>query len=196
MINKESYAGKIRSLQNWGVLLGSCCLAHPNFESRHSSLSLTWSLEVEWGPAPSRPVPFFVHTSHRFPPFPSLLYISHFKSLPPSRHSFQTALFQFSRTFLPFPLPFFSSKSIWFLLLVLGAMTATASRGRAELHLPKKWKERETSPERTKVWTEPNRRRVSVVYYLSRNGQLEHPHFIEVPLSSSDGLFLRGNDYS
>lgn len=75
-------------------------------------------------------------------------------------------------------------------------MTATASRGRAELHLPKKWKERETSPERTKVWTEPNRRRVSVVYYLSRNGQLEHPHFIEVPLSSSDGLFLRGNDYS
>ncbi|XP_057548484.1 protein SOSEKI 5-like isoform X2 [Amaranthus tricolor] len=32
---------------------------------------------------------------------------------------------------------------------------------------------------------------VPVVYYLSRNGQLEHPHFIEVPLSSSQGLFLR-----
>ncbi|KAL9271024.1 SOSEKI 5-like protein [Drosera capensis] len=60
------------------------------------------------------------------------------------------------------------------------------------------------SPERTKVWTEPNnkhqhqmknngrRRVVHVVYYLSRNGQLEHPHFIEVPLSAaSDGLFLR-----
>ncbi|CAO2824919.1 unnamed protein product [Amaranthus hypochondriacus] len=32
---------------------------------------------------------------------------------------------------------------------------------------------------------------VPVVYYLSRNGQLEQPHFIEVPLSSSQGLFLR-----
>ncbi|KAL9266490.1 SOSEKI 5-like protein [Drosera capensis] len=60
------------------------------------------------------------------------------------------------------------------------------------------------SPERTKVWTEPNnkhqhqmknngrRRVVHVVYYLSRNGQFEHPHFMEVPLSAtSDGLFLR-----
>ncbi|XP_050213615.1 protein SOSEKI 4 [Mercurialis annua] len=35
-------------------------------------------------------------------------------------------------------------------------------------------------------------KRVHVVYYLSRNGQLEHPHFIEVPLSnSSHGLYLR-----
>ncbi|CAI9104966.1 OLC1v1003771C1 [Oldenlandia corymbosa var. corymbosa] len=33
--------------------------------------------------------------------------------------------------------------------------------------------------------------RVPVVYYLCRNRQLEHPHFIEVPLSSPDGLFLR-----
>ncbi|KAL9235279.1 hypothetical protein vseg_010052 [Gypsophila vaccaria] len=32
---------------------------------------------------------------------------------------------------------------------------------------------------------------VAVVYYLSRNGQLEHPHFMEVPLSSPQGLFLR-----
>ncbi|KAI3819740.1 hypothetical protein L1987_13588 [Smallanthus sonchifolius] len=63
----------------------------------------------------------------------------------------------------------------------------------------KKWKDPRTaerSPEHTKVWTEPNRssnkqRRVPVVYYLSRNGNLEHPHFIEVPLSSSDGLHLR-----
>uniref|UniRef100_A0A803KS30 SOSEKI DIX-like domain-containing protein n=1 Tax=Chenopodium quinoa TaxID=63459 RepID=A0A803KS30_CHEQI len=31
---------------------------------------------------------------------------------------------------------------------------------------------------------------VPVVYYLSRNGQLEHPHFMEVPLSSSHGLYL------
>ncbi|KAJ8551410.1 hypothetical protein K7X08_000780 [Anisodus acutangulus] len=61
----------------------------------------------------------------------------------------------------------------------------------------KKWKDRDTSPERTKVWTEtPNHklkseRKVPVVYYLTRNGQLEHPHFMEVPLSSLDGLYLR-----
>ncbi|GAB4824363.1 hypothetical protein Ancab_007251 [Ancistrocladus abbreviatus] len=64
------------------------------------------------------------------------------------------------------------------------------------LQVPKKWKDGETSPERTKVWTEPKKlknekRIVPVIYYLSRNGQLEHPHFIEVPLSSSEGLFLR-----
>lgn len=66
--------------------------------------------------------------------------------------------------------------------------------------MSKKWKDprsAQRSPEHTKVWTEPppnnNRpRRVAVVYYLSRNGNLEHPHFIEVPLSSSDGLYLRG----
>ncbi|KAL5831361.1 hypothetical protein ACOSQ3_016789 [Xanthoceras sorbifolium] len=70
------------------------------------------------------------------------------------------------------------------------------------------------SPERTKVWTEPppnknkcnsgssnsstttitgcgGERKVPVIYYLSRNGQLEHPHFMDVPLSSPDGLYLR-----
>ncbi|GAB2242303.1 hypothetical protein Droror1_Dr00019078 [Drosera rotundifolia] len=73
--------------------------------------------------------------------------------------------------------------------------------------VPRKMRGKETdqiSPERTKVWSEPNnkhqhqmknsgrRRVVHVVYYLSRNGQLEHPHFMEVPLSAaSDGLFLR-----
>jgi hypothetical protein len=31
-----------------------------------------------------------------------------------------------------------------------------------------------------------------VLYYLSRNRLLEHPHFMEVPLSSTDGLYLRG----
>ncbi|KAL9672929.1 hypothetical protein QQ045_029182 [Rhodiola kirilowii] len=35
-------------------------------------------------------------------------------------------------------------------------------------------------------------RKVPVVYYLSRNGQFEHPHFLEVPLSS-DGLYLRAD---
>ncbi|KAI7726783.1 hypothetical protein M8C21_002159 [Ambrosia artemisiifolia] len=54
----------------------------------------------------------------------------------------------------------------------------------------------ERSPDHNKVWTEPfsinnKPRKVPVVYYLSRNGNLEHPHFIEVPLSSSDGLYLR-----
>ncbi|XP_065625773.1 protein SOSEKI 3 [Quercus suber] len=58
---------------------------------------------------------------------------------------------------------------------------------------------REVSPERSKVWTEkspkyqqnPRNVKVAVVYYLCRHRQLEHPHFMEVPLSSSDGLFLR-----
>lgn len=35
--------------------------------------------------------------------------------------------------------------------------------------------------------------KVAVVYYLSRNGELDHPHFIEVPLSSPQGLYLKGN---
>lgn len=60
------------------------------------------------------------------------------------------------------------------------------------------------SPERAKVWTEKSPKyqqqqparlsngKVPVVYYLCRNRQLEHPHFIEVPLSSTDGLYLRG----
>ncbi|CAD5169166.1 unnamed protein product [Musa acuminata subsp. malaccensis] len=53
---------------------------------------------------------------------------------------------------------------------------AAAYRGRAEHSRI----ERETSPARA-----------AVVYYLSRNGHLEHPHFMEVPLSSSSGLYLR-----
>ncbi|CAA0840172.1 Domain of unknown function (DUF966 [Striga hermonthica] len=73
-------------------------------------------------------------------------------------------------------------------------------------------KYRQVSPERAKVWTEKSpryhynnhhynqhqqqqqpqsNRKVPVVYYLCRNRQLEHPHFMEVPLSSSDGLYLR-----
>ncbi|KAH9612640.1 hypothetical protein KSS87_003068 [Heliosperma pusillum] len=56
--------------------------------------------------------------------------------------------------------------------------------------------QREVSPERAKVWRErsPNyvqNRKLPVVYYLCRNRQLEHPHFIEVPISSPQGLFLR-----
>ncbi|CAL0334076.1 unnamed protein product [Lupinus luteus] len=71
----------------------------------------------------------------------------------------------------------------------------SSSRGKSiEIQIPKKWFDRETSPERTKVWTEPKPKtptRVSVVYYLSRNGQLQHPHFMEVPLSSPQGLYLK-----
>ncbi|CAO2813025.1 unnamed protein product [Amaranthus hypochondriacus] len=57
-------------------------------------------------------------------------------------------------------------------------------------------KYRQVSPERAKVWKERSpkyvqNRKVPVVYYLCRNRQLEHPHFIEVPISSSEGLFLR-----
>ncbi|KAK4367196.1 hypothetical protein RND71_015076 [Anisodus tanguticus] len=65
-------------------------------------------------------------------------------------------------------------------------------------------KHSQLSPERAKVWTEKspkfqqqqqqpqqNDGKVPVVYYLCRNRQLEHPHFMEVPLSSSDGLYLR-----
>ncbi|KAJ8620808.1 hypothetical protein MRB53_029337 [Persea americana] len=72
---------------------------------------------------------------------------------------------------------------------------ALTSRERAELPQPKQPNYREmTSPERTKIWIEPmpkTNRKVAVVYYLSRNGLLEHPHFIEVPLSSPNGLYLK-----
>lgn len=53
------------------------------------------------------------------------------------------------------------------------------------------------SPERAKVWTEKSPKyhqkikKVQIVYYLSKNRQLEHPHFIEVLLSSPNGLYLR-----
>ncbi|OMO58898.1 hypothetical protein CCACVL1_25275 [Corchorus capsularis] len=73
---------------------------------------------------------------------------------------------------------------------------ATNSRGRIELAMQKRYQDREISPERNIVWVErksskEQQQKVPVVYYLSRNGQLEHPHFIEVPLSSPQGLFLK-----
>ncbi|KAK4482661.1 hypothetical protein RD792_009826 [Penstemon davidsonii] len=61
----------------------------------------------------------------------------------------------------------------------------------------------QVSPERAKVWTEKspkyhykqpqqlNNGRAQVVYYLCRNRQLEHPHFMEITLSTPDGLYLR-----
>ncbi|XP_019177387.1 PREDICTED: protein UPSTREAM OF FLC-like isoform X2 [Ipomoea nil] len=79
------------------------------------------------------------------------------------------------------------------------AATSRSAKTTMELYTSKRWKHTaaETSPERTRVWTEPpnakpkSERKVAVVYYLSRNGQLEHPHFMEVPLSSPEGLYLR-----
>lgn len=86
------------------------------------------------------------------------------------------------------------------------AGTSRAAARTTELHMPhhRRWKDGrdETSPERTKIWTEPPNgstknkfpdRRVPVIYYISRNGQLEHPHFMEVPLSSAEGLYLKGS---
>ncbi|GMI87089.1 SOSEKI5 [Hibiscus trionum] len=67
---------------------------------------------------------------------------------------------------------------------------ATNARGKSELTMQK----REASPERNIVWVERksnNEHKVPVVYYLSRDGRLEHPHFLEVPLSSPQGLFLK-----
>ncbi|KAL0913581.1 hypothetical protein M5K25_017052 [Dendrobium thyrsiflorum] len=58
----------------------------------------------------------------------------------------------------------------------------------------------QVSPERCVVWTEPSGKhrmlrqqgmKVPVVYYLCKNSLLEHPHFIEVPFSSPEGLFLK-----
>ena len=73
---------------------------------------------------------------------------------------------------------------------------ATNSRGRIELAMQKRYQVRETSPERTMVWVERKsnkEQKAPVVYFLSHNGQLEHPHFLEVPFSSPQGLFLKGN---
>ncbi|PWA36876.1 hypothetical protein CTI12_AA595650 [Artemisia annua] len=45
------------------------------------------------------------------------------------------------------------------------------------------------------VWSEPKgvvpARKVAVLYYISRNGHLEHPHLIDVPMSSPHGLYLK-----
>ncbi|XP_010922980.2 protein SOSEKI 5 [Elaeis guineensis] len=47
---------------------------------------------------------------------------------------------------------------------------------------------------RSELWGQERKtaqRKASVVYYLSRDGHLEHPHYLEVPLSSTEGLYLR-----
>lgn len=89
--------------------------------------------------------------------------------------------------------PVYSSIILCYSRWISKAM-AVSSRGRGELS--KQWKKRETNPESTKIWAELKPRtfgrKVSVVYYLARGGHLEQPHFMEVPLSSIEGLYLRG----
>ncbi|XP_004982117.1 protein UPSTREAM OF FLC [Setaria italica] len=46
---------------------------------------------------------------------------------------------------------------------------------------------RPRTPERQR----PAARKVPVVYYLTRSRHLEHPHFVEVPVASPEGLYLR-----
>ncbi|XP_010261234.1 PREDICTED: protein UPSTREAM OF FLC-like [Nelumbo nucifera] len=53
---------------------------------------------------------------------------------------------------------------------------------------------RETSPDRARVYVQPKTKtfkKVQVLYYLCRNGQLEHPHFMEVPHLANQQLRLK-----
>ncbi|KAJ6311686.1 hypothetical protein OIU77_013444 [Salix suchowensis] len=71
---------------------------------------------------------------------------------------------------------------------------AADSADRRELLMPTKYQDRENNPERTKMLNPPrskSEQKVGVVYYLTRNGQFEHPHFMEVHLSSPRGLQLK-----
>ncbi|CAL4946658.1 unnamed protein product [Urochloa decumbens] len=74
------------------------------------------------------------------------------------------------------------------------AVVASGSRARAE-QARMQWREQEPrSPDLAAPPPRPPRprtARAAVVYYLSRNGHLEHPHFMEVTLSCPDGLYLR-----
>ncbi|KAG9149895.1 hypothetical protein Leryth_020256 [Lithospermum erythrorhizon] len=92
-----------------------------------------------------------------------------------------------------------SAKSFLLILAMsISSRTTTLSEIKSDIHVTRnRWKDRDISPERTVVWTEPLHnshkpsKKVPVVYYLSRNGQLQHPHFIQLPLSSPHGLYLQ-----
>ncbi|KAK9123529.1 hypothetical protein Sjap_013131 [Stephania japonica] len=82
--------------------------------------------------------------------------------------------------------------------MAVSSSYSSSFSGRTELlEVPNKFRDRETSPERTKIWAEQRQSRirekkVPIVYYLCRDGHLEQPHFMEVPISSSNqGLYLR-----
>ncbi|WVZ68252.1 hypothetical protein U9M48_017212 [Paspalum notatum var. saurae] len=73
------------------------------------------------------------------------------------------------------------------------AVVVAGGRARAE-QARAPWREQEPrSPEMGPPPRPPRARpaRAAVVYYLARNGHLEHPHFMEVALSCPDGLYLR-----
>lgn len=68
----------------------------------------------------------------------------------------------------------------------------TVKRG---MELQGSGRRREVSPNRAKACMQSNMkmfRKVQVVYYLSRNGQLEHPHFMEVSHLAGQELRLKG----
>lgn len=76
------------------------------------------------------------------------------------------------------------------------AVVVAGSRARAE-QARRQWREQE--PRSPEMAAPPPRstmprpaRAAAVVYYLARNGHLEHPHLMEVALSCPDGLHLRG----
>jgi hypothetical protein len=78
------------------------------------------------------------------------------------------------------------------------AVVVAGSRARAE-QARMQWREQEPrSPDMAAPPPRPPPRprpaRAAVVYYLARNGHLEHPHFMEVALSCPDGLYLRGTN--
>lgn len=73
--------------------------------------------------------------------------------------------------------------------------TKSAAGSRKELSMERKTLEREASAESEPKHSEAELK-VSVIYYLSRNGQLEHPHLMEVPICSPQGtLCLKGKCY-
>lgn len=63
-----------------------------------------------------------------------------------------------------------------------------------EVHYRRKC--RESSPDRAKVCMKPGVKpmikKVQIVYYLSRNGHLEHPHYMEVTHLANHPLRLKG----
>jgi hypothetical protein len=71
------------------------------------------------------------------------------------------------------------------------AVVVAGGRARTAQAAGMQWREQGArSPE---MAPPPRPARAAVVYYLSRNGHLEHPHFMEVALSCpADGLYLRG----
>ncbi|RCV28054.1 hypothetical protein SETIT_5G375200v2 [Setaria italica] len=71
------------------------------------------------------------------------------------------------------------------------AVVVAGSRARAEQARMQRREQEPRSPDLAAAPPRPPRPRPAVVYYLSRNGHLEHPHFMEVALSSPDGLYLR-----